>query len=628
MFDHKVLDLVSLISFTFGALAFSVLVLMYFRQRASKRSGARVLAAFTAACAAAFMTNMALRIVSVEAVDSPLVAILALVLGLTTSLLPPLVFHIIYAKEAQSLPHRRIWVFLLAATYTLSLTAALLKALDDANLAAGGMAGWLSNAPALTLGICAALALAAQLTSSAGVDVDVDEDVDVDVDVGQAVPPASELSRPNHQRWNNLLLTSMLGAAALNIAVSSPWVSLIPDYLLLAFFCVTLYYEERLLFFDLLIKRGAFYAVALLTLPPILMLGFRVAGSPVDWYLCWICSLALAPFWLIAPWAYRRIEGAIDRGWLRRKYSLPDAEQRFVRDVQLASTEDDLRLRAAASLREIFRAPASISLHESPPSSTGLTSGCVRVESRPDGMPFLSDDHRLLQSLSRTLSVVLENVRFRERAHHLEWLASRAELKALRAQMNPHFLFNALNAIAGLIVDQPRLADETIEQLAHVLRYTLRQSENEWGRLDEEIEFVTAYLRVEQARFGERLQVEFCVDSAAASVHVPAMTIQPLVENAIKHGVSTLIGAGKVSVKVALEGDLLCAEVSDNGPGFPPGFSIGSGAHGLRNVADRLAGYYGSYAQLSWKNGSEGTSVSLKIPRVTKNGSNAYSNRG
>jgi two-component sensor histidine kinase len=621
MFDHKVLDLVSLIGFTFGALAFSVLVLMYFRQRASKRSGARVLASFTAACAAAFITNMALRIVSLEAVDSPLVAVLALALGLTTSLLPPLVFHIVYTKEAEVLPHRRFWGFLLAATYAISLTTALLKALDDANLAAGGMSEWLTNAPAITLGISAALALAAQLTSRVGVG-------GVCVGVGQAVPPASHVSRPNHQRWNKLLLTSMLAAAALSIVVSSPWVSLLPDYLLLAFFCVTLYYEERLLFFDLLIKRGAFFAVALLSLPPILMLGLRIAGSPVDWYRCWICSLALAPFWLIAPWAYRRIEGAIDRGWLKRKYSLPDAEQRFVRDVQLASTEDDLRLRAASSLREIFQAPAHISLHESPPSFTGLTSGSVHIEPRPDGMPFLSDDHRLLQSLARTLSVVLDNVRFREREHHLQWLASRAELKALRAQMNPHFLFNALNAIAGLIVDQPRLADETIEQLAHVLRYTLRQSENEWVRLDEEIEFVTAYLRVEQARFGERLRVDFGVDSAASSIHVPAMTIQPLVENAIKHGVSTLEGTGKVGVKVVLEGDLLCAEVSDNGPGFPPGFSIGSGAHGLRNVADRLAGYYGSYAQLSWKNGSEGTSVSLKIPRVTKNGSNAYSNRG
>jgi two-component system, LytTR family, sensor kinase len=271
-------------------------------------------------------------------------------------------------------------------------------------------------------------------------------------------------------------------------------------------------------------------------------------------------------------------------------------------------------------LHEIFQAPAHID--PASPTAEGLTSGCVHIDPRPDGMPFLSDDRRLLQSLSRTLGVVFENVRFREREHHLQWLASRAELKALRAQMNPHFLFNALNAIAGLIVDHPQLADETIEQLAHVLRYALRQSDNEWVRLDEEIEFVTAYLRVEQARFGERLSIEFGVDRAAASVPVPAMTIQPLVENAIKHGISTIEGWGKVSVKAALAGDLLCVEVSDNGPGFPPGFKIGSGGHGLRNVADRISGYYGSDAKLRWECGLEGTHVFLNIPRqlATKNG--------
>jgi two-component sensor histidine kinase len=602
MADHKVLDLVSLIAFTCGALAFSVLVLMYFRQ--GRRRGSRVLAAFTAACAVAFLTNLALRIVSVEAVDSPMVTVLAMVLGLTTSLLPPLVFHLIFSKEM--LRYRRMWGFLLVAIYAASAAAALLKGLDDANLWVGGISEWLGSAPTLSVGISAALALAAQGFSRR--------------------QPDSH----NQRRWNQVLLTSMVGAAALNLWVSSPGVSLLPDYLLLAFFCVTLYYEERLMFFDLLIKRGAFFAVALLGLPPILMLGFRVAGSLVDWYRCWICALALAPFWLIAPWGYRRIEGAIDRGWLRRRFSLPDAEQRFVRDMQIASTEDDLRSRAAQSLHEIFQAPACISLDETSPSAGGLSSGCIHIEARPDGMPFLSDDHRLLQSLARTFCVVRENVRFREREHHLQWLASRAELKALRAQMNPHFLFNALNAIAGLIAEQPRLADETIEQLAHVLRYALRQSENEWVRLDEEIEFVTAYLRVEQARFGERLRVKFGIDGAAASVRVPAMTIQPLVENAIKHGVSALEGSGIVGVKVALQGDLLCVEVSDNGPGFPPGFSIGNGGHGLRNVTDRIAGYYGEGARLTWETGCEGAQVCLKIPQemVKKNASDAYSNRG
>src|SRR5437763_7287914 len=115
----------------------------------------------------------------------------------------------------------------------------------------------------------------------------------------------------------------------------------------------------------------------------------------------------------------------------------------------------------------------------------------LRLLPRPDEVPFLSDDLALQQSLARTLGVVLENVRFRQREHSLRLLAGRAELKALRAQINPHFLFNALNAIAGLIHTQPALAEVTVERLAEVFRYTLRESATEWVRLDEEIEFVT-----------------------------------------------------------------------------------------------------------------------------------------
>ena len=90
----------------------------------------------------------------------------------------------------------------------------------------------------------------------------------------------------------------------------------------------------------------------------------------------------------------------------------------------------------------------------------------------------------------------------------MSFQASRSELKALRAQINPHFLFNALNAIAGLIHKNPLRADKTVERLADVFRYTLRRSENEWTLLEEEMEFVRAYLEVEQARFGKRLQFQ------------------------------------------------------------------------------------------------------------------------
>jgi LytS/YehU family sensor histidine kinase len=230
--------------------------------------------------------------------------------------------------------------------------------------------------------------------------------------------------------------------------------------------------------------------------------------------------------------------------------------------------------------------------------------------------------------VARTLGVVLENVRFREqqqqreeREQQLRLLASRAELKALRAQINPHFLFNALNAIAGLIQDQPQLADETVEQLAHVFRYTLRRSEKEWVRLDEEVEFVLAYLRVEQARFGDRLQLKIDVDPAACNTPVPAMSIQPLIENAIKHGVSAREGRGTIGLRATLIGEILCIEVSDNGPGFPTGFTLaqtangqGAARHGLRNILERLRGYYGEAAKLQWDCDQNGTRVFLEIP--------------
>jgi LytS/YehU family sensor histidine kinase len=279
-------------------------------------------------------------------------------------------------------------------------------------------------------------------------------------------------------------------------------------------------------------------------------------------------------------------------------------------------------------LQSIFRAAVRVEFGDAPPAAVaddgldallehnGARLGHILLSARPDGIPFLSDDRRLLQSLAGTLSVVLENVRFRADLEKLRWLAGRAELKALRAQINPHFLFNALNAIAGLIREQPQLADETIEQLAQVFRYTLRKSANEWVPLAEEIEFVTAYLRVEQARFGGRLHVKFEIDPAAGQVLIPAMSVQPLVENAIKHGIADEIGGGTVGLRATLESASLRVEVTDNGPGFPAAFSLDStnGSHGLTNIVERLRGYYGSAARLWWENAPGGTCVSMVVP--------------
>ncbi len=573
----------SLVTFTFGALTFSVLVVMYWRDR--HRRHTPVLAAFTLALAASFVINLTLQVAWAPPLE--------LTLRTVTSLLPALIFHLVYTPEAGHLPAVKVWRWLVIAFYPASLTA-----------------GW--NAPAIALGAGAALGLAVQIFSQRVLD-----------------------GRTRHHRfWIEAILGCILCVSAIQTAsYPGPLFSLLPDYLVLALFCVTLYYQERLIFFDLVIKRGAMFLVALTGLTVFAALGFRLLGEPsLNWMRIWVCALALTPFWLAAPWIYRRLENFLDRVWLGRRYSMEQAEQKFAEDVQAAVSEAELRNRSTVSLGEIFGSAADVSFDPQEETGTGMLAdlvrdgsqiGRVRVHERSNGTPFLSDDHRLLRGMARTLAVVLQNVRFRERQQqqeereqHLRLLASRAELKALRAQINPHFLFNALNAIAGLIADNPQLADETIERLARVFRYALSKSETEWVRLDEEMEFVEAYLRIEQARFGKRLQIEMELEGPAGAVQIPAVSLQPLVENAIKHGVAAIEGPGIVAVRAGVYGDRLRVEIFDSGSGFPPDFSIGMGAHGLRNISDRLTGYYGASARLWWQNGGGGNRVFVEFPVV------------
>jgi LytS/YehU family sensor histidine kinase len=233
-------------------------------------------------------------------------------------------------------------------------------------------------------------------------------------------------------------------------------------------------------------------------------------------------------------------------------------------------------------------------------------------------------DITLLNSLAGEFSIMLDNHRLREkkidqerREKDLQILATRAELKALRAQIDPHFLFNALGAIAGLISRDASRARETVEQLAEVFRYTLCRSENEWVRLEEEMDFVAAYLDVERSRFGPRLKIEIAVEDAAQQLLVPAMVMQVLVENAIKHGVCSVRGVGIVNIRGECRGDRLFLEVRDNGNGFTPGAReprAGGQGFGLRNIEDRLHLYFGDRGAL--RIGREGsvTVVALEFP--------------
>lgn len=414
--------------------------------------------------------------------------------------------------------------------------------------------------------------------------------------------PAAWKLRGSHRWWVWGSCGAMLVGAGMWLWQGGAWWRVMPDYAMLVLFGATLYYRERLLFFDVVMKQGALVAVAM----ALLLLLARETGNAVLW---------AAPLVIAAPWVSGWLGRAVDRLWLGRRFSPAEAERLFLETVQVAESEEQLLRMAGECAGRVFRAPArAVAAGQS-----------VRLElgRRVDGVPMLSDDLRLQQSLERTLGVVRENVRFRESQRRqeeqeqmLRLLASRAELKALRAQINPHFLFNALNSIAGLIRDRPDLADETLEQLAHVFRYTLRRSEQEWVTLGEELDFVTAYLSVEQARFGERLHVRLEVDEEARRVQVPAMLVQPLVENAIRHGVAEREEAGHIALRVFRAGDKWEIEVANNGPGFPKEFGLegGHNGHGLKNVAARLSGYYSGEAGLAWNQRGEETRVRVWLP--------------
>jgi two-component system, LytTR family, sensor kinase len=207
-----------------------------------------------------------------------------------------------------------------------------------------------------------------------------------------------------------------------------------------------------------------------------------------------------------------------------------------------------------------------------------------------------------------------------------------AELRALRAQINPHFLFNSLNTIANLIVADPARAEVMTLRLAKVFRHVLAHSSRPLTPIREEIEFLRAYLEIEEARFGSRLQVDIDIAPEVAHDSVPSLILQPVVENALKHGLAPKTGPGRLWISAKNQGDRICLEVEDDGVG--PDGSLGktnvNSSHGvgLKNITQRLTTLYQERAQVTLESRNpEGTRVTLLLPRdYTANG-NAKSDR-
>jgi signal transduction histidine kinase len=188
-----------------------------------------------------------------------------------------------------------------------------------------------------------------------------------------------------------------------------------------------------------------------------------------------------------------------------------------------------------------------------------------------------------------------------------------ARLGALRMQLHPHFLFNSLNAIAVLVRDQnTRDASRMLELLSGMLRQVLQAGTRQEVRLSAELKFVEQYLEIEQIRFSDRLEVDCLIDDAVRDVLVPEFILQPLVENAVRHGIAKRAEAGRIEIRALQAEGQLVITLQDNGPGYYP--TQGAGV-GLANTRARLETMFGAAASLEVSNAPHGGTVAtVRIP--------------
>jgi two-component sensor histidine kinase len=327
-------------------------------------------------------------------------------------------------------------------------------------------------------------------------------------------------------------------------------------------------------------------------------------------------ALVMSALMLATPQLVRAIEALVDKVILAR----PDFEvaTRTVDEAfRRATTKDEAIATALSSVRSTLHVEASYSetLDEQPTEK-------LCIATTHEARSLMQPELAFLASIRTRLDHRLEAIRFEAeqralllREERLRRLLTEAELKALRTQVDPHFLFNTLNTIADLITTNPEQAERMTERLAECFRYALATHSRNFATLDEELSFARHYLDIEQVRFGERLIVKLSRGNAVGNEAIPSLLLQPLLENAIRHGLAPVREGGTVTVSAHHEGERLRVIVEDDGVGLGAGVGNRAGV-GLRNVQERLHTLYGQTAEfiIGARPGGRGTSVTLVIP--------------
>jgi len=190
-------------------------------------------------------------------------------------------------------------------------------------------------------------------------------------------------------------------------------------------------------------------------------------------------------------------------------------------------------------------------------------------------------------------------------------LKAKSEMEVLRSKVNPHFLFNTLNSISSLVHSNPDLAEDMIQKLATLFRYSLDMGSHDFISLETEIDIVKNYLEIEKVRLNDRLTYIFDIDEQTKFVQIPPFLLQPLVENSIKHGISKHASGGKITIKSELKNSTCYLSVHDNGNGFLKENS--TERFGLKGIRERLQLHYGNNFNFQILN-ENGTEIKIRIP--------------
>ncbi|MCB1675985.1 MAG: sensor histidine kinase [Halioglobus sp.] len=325
---------------------------------------------------------------------------------------------------------------------------------------------------------------------------------------------------------------------------------------------------------DLCAARPVFLMVLLCQLLAVVYVLANSALPQFDWELLAICSLYMQWVVLLSAALLCRLRRPLSR------FSLPAAA--------LGSLLVVLAVTALSSLLALYLYPQP-------------------VRGSPGGWWLL----RNLLVAALLSGIVLRYFYLQQQLRRQEKLELQARLDSLRAKIRPHFLFNAMNSIASLIMSRPEAAEQAVEDLAELFRAGLQESQRPTTVADE-LHLCELYLGIEQLRLGQRLRVEWQVDAAARAVPMPSLLLQPLVENAVYHGISQLPEGGTVAVAVRLSGGALRVQVDNP----VPQTAADTAGHrmALANIRERLLAIYGSGARLEALPGTGSYRIELSYP--------------